>query len=915
MSALGSVGKFASKKIKATSSRIILVWLAVFDRVSYLCSMAFATHMNRWKNTFSKFLMVLFFLFLSVSEVTATHQRAAEITYRWLSGLTYEVTITMYTYTPSPADDVRVTLPISWGDNSVSDIPRIVFQSLPDNYTLNVYQMNHTFPASGTYTISVEDPNRNFGVVNIPNSVNVPIYVESTLVINPFLGVNNSVQLLNPPIDQGCVGKLFIHNPSAFDPDGDSLSYRLVACRGASGLAIPGYTFPNASISFEMNPVTGDLIWESPVIQGEFNIAFVIDEWRNGVKIGSVMRDMQILVGACNNNPPNISTPQNVCVVAGDQLSFEVSATDPDNNSVTLTASGEPFELTNNPAVMVPNPASGTPTATSTFFWNTQCSQIRRTHYSVIFRARDVHPEVSLTSFRSASIQVNAPAVQNLSAAPFGNGVNLQWDAYACSNAAGYRIYRRTGLSDYIPGNCETGVAAATGYQLIQQLSDINILNYRDDDNGTGLSPGNDYCYVVTAWFSNGAESIMSNQACASLKRDLPVLTNVSNDSTNLESGRAYVAWSKPTELDQLQYPGPYLYELYRTIINNPPQLVFTGTGLSDTLFTDQTINLNAIDNRVNYLVKLISLSSGEIGASRHASSVFLHITPSDRKLLLQWEADVPWINDSTEIYRRSSGGSFEMLGTSFSNSFTDSGLINGQSYTYYVRTLGGYSTPGFVHPIVNYSQIVSEIPADDTPPCPPDLIVSTDCSRIQNSLNLIYQSDSCSADVRLFRIYYTRSATEQFNLIDSIAVFQRTYLHSGLDFVTGCYYVKAIDSAGNISAASNIVCIDWDACPVYALPNVFTPNGDQFNDILVPLNASESNPKANIERIELVIFNRWGNIVFETADPAINWDGKHYRTGQDCAEGTYFYTCEVYFRAFDGIIRQRLQGSVMILR
>ena len=151
----------------------------------------------------------------------ATHQRAAEITYKWLQGLTYEVTITMYTYTPSPADDVRVTLPIMWGDDSQNEIPRITFRALPDNYTLNVYRMNHTFPGPGTYVISVEDPNRNFGVVNIPNSVNVPIYVESLLVINPFLGENNSVQLLNAPVDQGCVGKTYYHNPSAFDPDGD----------------------------------------------------------------------------------------------------------------------------------------------------------------------------------------------------------------------------------------------------------------------------------------------------------------------------------------------------------------------------------------------------------------------------------------------------------------------------------------------------------------------------------------------------------------------------------------------------------------------------------------------------------------------------------------------------------------------
>jgi len=79
------------------------------------------------------FLLII--AFLGLTELFATHQRAAEITYKWLFGFTYEITITMYTYTPSPADDDRTFLPIKFGDNSIGDIPRIVFTNQPDNYT------------------------------------------------------------------------------------------------------------------------------------------------------------------------------------------------------------------------------------------------------------------------------------------------------------------------------------------------------------------------------------------------------------------------------------------------------------------------------------------------------------------------------------------------------------------------------------------------------------------------------------------------------------------------------------------------------------------------------------------------------------------------------------------------------------
>ena len=60
-------------------------------------------------------------------------------------------------------------------------------------------------------------------------------------------------------------------------------------------------------------------------MQGEYNVAFVIDEWRHGVRIGSLTRDMQIRILACNNNPPVIISVTDTCVTAGDQLNFNVT--------------------------------------------------------------------------------------------------------------------------------------------------------------------------------------------------------------------------------------------------------------------------------------------------------------------------------------------------------------------------------------------------------------------------------------------------------------------------------------------------------------------------------------------------------------------------------------------------------------
>ncbi len=861
-----------------------------------------------------RFVYILCVLLIFSTKLFATHQRAAEIVYKHLGGLTYEITLIMYTYTPSPADDTRTSLPIKWGDNTESEIPRIVFQDLPDNYTLNIYQMNHTFSAVGTYLISVEDPNRNFGVVNIPNSVNVPIYVESLLVINPYLGPNNSVQLLNPPIDQGCVGKLFVHNPSAFDVDGDSLSFHLVNCRGADGLEIPGYTFPMASSDFRLDPQSGDLIWENPVLQGEYNVAFVVEEWRNGIKIGSVMRDMQILIGACDNEPPIIEAPDRVCSIAGKTpLQFDVSATDPDGNAVMLTASGGPFEMEIQPAEMNPNPASGTPTAHASFHWSSLCEHIRPDDYKVLFKARDVHHQISLTALHTTKIKLVPPPVEQLQASPLGTGIDLQWLPYDCPNAKGFYIYRATDSSGFVPDSCQTGIPPEYGYRRIAIIEDIESLSFRDDNEGIGLVPGVNYCYFVTAYFANNAESMVSNEACASLRRDLPIITHISNDSTDLEGGKVFVAWAKPTELDTIQYPGPYTYELFRNLQQQQVS-VYQGSGLDDTLFMDNAINLNELQEAVYYSV-LLKSGAMEVGYSKTASSIFLQISPTDRALLLSWDAQVSWQNDSTEVFRLDeASGLFEKSGVSFDGIYLDEHLENERDYTYYVRTIGSLGSD-FVHPIINYSQLVTAVPIDNVPPCPPLIIVDTNCETIENTVILEQVYDSCSYDVSKFQIFYIPSIENDYRLVATIDGYDRSYIHGPLDNVTGCYYVQAVDSTGNISEPSNIYCVDYDVCPIISFPNVFTPNADQINDLFVPFDYPQINPNANIESLTMIIMNRWGNIVFETTNPAVEWDGKNQRNGQDCAVGTYFYICEVYFRAFDRLVQQRLQGSITLIR
>lgn len=860
-------------------------------------------------------IIAVFICLISTSgSLYGTHQRAAEITFRHINGYTYEFTLVSYTYTLSPAD--RPTLDVFWGDGTSSTLPRIIKQTVPGNpdITRNVYLGEHTFQTPGTFQVTMEDPNRNAGVVNIPLSVNVPMFISTTIVVNPLIGPNSSPILTFPPIDEGCVGIPFYHNPGAYDPDGDSISYELIPCRGENGQNIIGYSYPSASASFSIDPITGTLTWDSPIMQGEYNIAILIKEYRFGILISAITRDMQINILGCNNQPPIISVIDEICVNAGDQVSFNVTATDPDNDNLKLSATGAPFETSSSPALFPV--ITGYSPLSGTFFWQTNCTHIRKNKWPVYFRVQDNNNEVNLIDIKTTFITVVAPAPQNLTADALGNSVNLKWNKSPCAGASGYRIYRRTGSYGFIPAHCETGVPAYTGYVFIGETYNINDTIYNDNNNGAGLNHGPEYCYMVIAVFPDGAESYASNEACVSLIKDIPVITNVSILETDVTNGEVYVAWSKPDALDINVYPGPYEYRIYRGQGFNPADFNFAGsnTSLNDTSFTD--ILLNTTNFSWSYYIELWDFSEAEpqfVGNTITASSVFIKILPFDQALILTWDYIVPWTNISFTIYRFNELTlQYDSVGITNDSTYMDTGLENGKEYCYKIKSSGSYFTPGFINPIENFSQIRCEIPVDQISPCAPELTVTPECSFPSNLLNWTNPITEClySGDVGQYLIYYSTTPTGTFNIIHTENdPYNLSFRHYTGQTIAGCYTMVAVDTTGNISVFSDTICIDIDICNLYLLPNIFTPNGDNFNDFWVPF------PYDFVDRIDLQVFNRWGKVVFETQDPAVRWDGKHFQNGEPVADGVYFYICDVYEIRLSGISKRFLTGSVTILR
>lgn len=846
----------------------------------------------------------------------ATHNRAGEIRIVFLGDLKVRAIVTTYTVPDSPAD--RPYLEVRWGDGTMDTVIRangggdgvIILPGVKKN----VYIHEHTYASSSFsgYTISMEDPNRNGGILNIPNSVNVPFYIETHIDFGPFTGASSTPILLNPPIDDACFQRVYEHNPGAWDPDGDSLSYELTTCLDEGGIPINNYIIPAGAT---IDPITGTLTWDSPQQQGEFNFAIKIIEWRRMedgtyVQIGYTIRDMQVTVLPCNNNPPIVRTIDEICVGVGDTLEFLVRAWDPDGDPVTLTGNGGPLEQTVSPATFN-QPVAAQDTAKSIFRWIPQCGQVQLQPYSMTFRAKDDPPgnNLELVDYHTTFITVVGPAPENPTADPLGNSIQLNWDQSVCAEVSCYRVYRRIEEYGFVPDTCEVGVPSYTGYQYIGTTSGLTSTSYLDDNGGAGLTMGLEYCYMVVACFPNGAVSYASEEFCAELKRDLPIITNVSVRTTDEVNGAMYVAWSKPTELDVVQIPGPYEYRIMRSDWDNPSdfQLVETYFNLNDTIFVDTLMNTKEME--FNYKIELFNNEPGNdfsVGESDPASSVYVHSIGTDNQIQLLWDETVPWLNDTFQIFKQLPDFSFAYIGETVEKTYIDTGLANGVEQCYLVQSIGRYSIDGVIHPILNWSQEACTTPIDSIPPCKQELTISSDCEELINSLTWS-QSAGCPKDIVEFRVLYTPVYGGALEVIATHPAPWSAFEHGPLqNTMAGCFAIAALDSSQNMSI-SDTVCIA--NCSNYELPNVFTPGGDTYNDLFRPF------PYAFVESVDMRIYNRWGLKVFETTNPDILWDGTNKDTKLNCSDGVYYYVCTVNEIGLTGIEPRQLHGYVHLIR
>lgn len=472
----------------------------------------------------TSYILVLCLLILNL-QASATHNRAGEITFEQTGPLTFEVIVTTYTKisgASSAAD--RDSLGFCWGDGICEWVERNDSVLIGDDIQRNRYIQSHMYPFRSTYVISMEDPNRNGGILNVnpPNSDQVPFRIETVLTIpdSGFEGYNNSPIFLNPPIDMGVTNEVFIHSPNAFDVDGDSIAYELITPSGVSN-----YSFPDAfGGSISLNEMTGEFIWDSPQQIGEYAIAILVKEYRNGVLLSRTIRDMQVLIGN-GFAPPDIDVNELEIqtVTAGGLIEFEVMANS--DLAITLSATGGPFETEFSPAFFEIEPERSA-SQTGTFTWETTCEHARTEPYQVVFWSQD---EAGITSSKTLRFQVNAPAPENLVSTERADGVLLEWDApYVCeyegmNRFRGFSVWKRSvwNQSFIQIASDITDVDMNGNFSYLDESLDLEVQFYITADFAY-LSPANQPYNIV--------HSIPSNEVYYGLADDVTEASSLQNN-------------------------------------------------------------------------------------------------------------------------------------------------------------------------------------------------------------------------------------------------------------------------------------------------------------------------------------------------------------------------------------------------
>lgn len=342
-------------------------------------------------------------MLLFTLQTQASHLMGGQLTSQNTGGLSYQITLTLYR--DSLGVPMATTQLITYTDSTGNFVIGSHYVNYDPTLTTNIgngveryiFTDTITFPFAGKFKAFTENCCRNAAILNLPNPGSNSLWLDVDIYADPS---NSSPVFLNEPITVAQLNQPFSYNPLPFDVDGDSLSWQLDVpmdyLSGTTlGTPIPGYVLPpsDSLVPFQIDPLTGEITFLPNVI-GNFQVSVKAIEWRNGVQIGYIRRDMQLIVVPSGNTPVQVqvgtivqkTTTNPIYVNVGETLTFGLNAFNVDNGTVSVTTGGSALlntTATSNSAVVSNNEII------STVNWTPTLNEVSNTPYYLSFRIGD----------------------------------------------------------------------------------------------------------------------------------------------------------------------------------------------------------------------------------------------------------------------------------------------------------------------------------------------------------------------------------------------------------------------------------------------------------------------------------------------------------------------------------------------
>lgn len=886
--------------------------------------------------------LILLFSFFIFCQAYATHIVGGDIYYDYLGNNNYKFYINVYrdcnssgaayddplyleVYNQSNVSTHHIAIPFPG-----SVILPVIFNNpcVTPPSTICVEKAVYTTiitlpPIVGGYTISYQRCCRNPNIINLisPDDTGFTL---TTHVPGSETGMsaNSSPRFTNYPPLLLCNNEELIFNHAATDPDGDQLVYSLVTPNAGANSAVPAPTvappppYPvvnwattfNASnplgpgASIQINPTTG-LLTATPLLTGLFVVGIRVQEYRNGILIGETVRDFLFTVFNCNISMQAILPLQTelatfVSYCQGLTVQFENDSYGGTNYAWDFGVVGTSTDVSSSFAPTFTYPTDGIYTAQLIVNPGWPCTDTATMLVNVNNQLQTQFNTIDSICFINNSFDFYS---QTNNLIP----VNIAWDFgpnAAIQFASTPNVLNQSfSVAGFIP----IALSVSSGTCTDTYFDSIYIFPKAEAEIDI---PTDIACLGLTVPFGNLSQHAYNyNWTFNSIP---PIIFSDTAPTVTLPNGGTYTVTliANSTGLCSDTITETFtVNELLSVSYTSNDSLCITGNSFQfDGQMTGPSFTQYAWDFGINATPQFSTLL--DVSPVIFSTAGFHPITVSaffDQCLVTYTDSvfvySEPIANFTTEPGPFCAPDAVQFINLSTADaplnyfwSFGDGTNSTLQNPNHYYPNAGTYT--------IGLTIVASEGCTDTITLLQPNLITLHPSPEAKFSVTPDY-TDICHAAIEFTD--QSSGATSFFYWLDdesaskTLPTFDYTYLTSG--------YKRPMQVATNEFGCDDTVYRELFIEPfVIYFPNTFTPDKDEFNN--------EFNGTFALEMLNwnLKIMNRWGEIIFESNDAKVGWDGTY--NGRMMQDGNYLYELN-YVSCEKPQITQVLRGHVNLLR